>query len=126
MSVPAAITTLLTDASLDVAIISGIVLSILVGMQAFKYMRRAIVGGPGSWKPENTSSYVKEPGVWVNPNATVPMTQAETIKETWKAQEMSSMQQEKPVWVNPMYNPNYQFSDEDKESESKKDARGKI
>jgi len=40
--VPAGVTTALTDASTDAATIGGAVLVVIVGIAAFKYMRRAL------------------------------------------------------------------------------------
>jgi hypothetical protein len=41
-AVPAAVTTALTDAGTDAATVGGAVLVVIVGIAAFKYMRRAL------------------------------------------------------------------------------------
>lgn len=40
--VPAAVNTAITDAGTDAAVIGGLVLVVIVGIAAFKYMRRAL------------------------------------------------------------------------------------
>lgn len=41
-AVPASVTTALTDAAADSVTVAGLALAIIVGIAAFKYMRRAI------------------------------------------------------------------------------------
>lgn len=41
-AVPASVTTALTDAATDSVTVAGLALAIIVGIAAFKYMRRAI------------------------------------------------------------------------------------
>ena len=41
-AVPTEVTTALTDAGADAAVIGGAVLVVIVGISAFKYMRRAL------------------------------------------------------------------------------------
>ncbi len=41
-AVPAEVTTAMTDAGTDAAVIGGAVLVVIVGIAAFKYMRRAL------------------------------------------------------------------------------------
>jgi len=41
-AVPAGVTTAITDAGVDSATVGGLVLVVLVGIAAFKYMRRAM------------------------------------------------------------------------------------
>ncbi len=41
-AVPASVTTALTDAAADAVTVAGLALAIIVGIAAFKYMRRAL------------------------------------------------------------------------------------
>lgn len=148
MAIPAEVLTSLQDSLAVVLYIGTAVMVIYVALMAFESMRHALGFGPDrvtrrerakinyeatrdklailreEAQARNASPYVVAPGVWVNPNAGVPMSDAESTKESWKSQEMASMQSEKR-WINPNFNPNYQFTDEDREAAAARGARGK-